>query len=148
MPLNDIFHFVQNTNNIASSGQPQASEFELIAQAKYKHVVNIAMHDSDEAIANEGQIVSSLGMDYYHLPVPFAAPTIEHLQHFIKLMRILQPDKIWVHCALNFRVSAFLYQYLKLDFDLSENQAKSEIFDFWRPDEKWQAIMNLKLEAF
>lgn len=141
MPLSHIFHFVQNTKNIASSGQPEVEEFELIAKASYQHVVNIAMHDSDEAIANEGQIVSSFGMNYYHLPVPFESPTVEQLRHFIKLIRILQPDKIWVHCVLNFRVSAFLYQYLKRDFNLSEEAARSEILDFWHPDKKWQEVM-------
>jgi len=145
MPHSLILHFVQNTKNIASSGQPEKDEFKHIARAGFKHVVNIAMHNSDGALATEGSIVSELGMNYYHLPVLFDNPDKEHLLLFIKLLKILEPDKIWVHCALNFRVSAFLYHYLQLYHGKNQDEARSEIFNFWHPDDKWQAILDLKL---
>ena len=44
-------------------------------------VVNLAMHDADDAIADEGRLVSAAGMSYIHLPVP-EAPTAAHLQRF------------------------------------------------------------------
>ncbi len=146
MDTKEIYNFVQLTDNIATSGQPLENEFALIAQSNHKAVINIAMHNSDDALANEGHIVTALGMSYFHIPVPFDAPTIEHLRLFIKVMDCLKGKKVWAHCAANYRVSAFMYQYLKLLCGISSKEAKSSIFDFWHPNEAWKSIMELSKE--
>lgn len=144
MSINTIYKFIQSTDNIATSGQPLKDEFIFIAKSGHKAVINIAMPDSDDAIENEGHIVTSLGMSYLHLPVPFEAPTVEHLKRFITVMECFRGGKVWAHCAANYRVSAFMYQYLKLLYGVSSKEAKSSIFDIWHPNEVWQGIMNLK----
>jgi len=146
MGTKEIYNYVQLTNKIATSGQPLESEFTLIAQSRYKVVINIAMHNSDDAIANEGHIVTALGMSYFHIPVPFEAPTIEHLKLFFKVMECFKGEKVWVHCAANYRVSVFMYQYLKQLYGFSSKEAKSLIFDFWNPNEVWEGIMGLSKE--
>ena len=104
------------------------------------------MHNSDDAVPNEGSIVTGLGMSYFHIPVPFEAPTVEHIRLFIKLMECLKSQKIWVHCAANFRVSAFMYLYQRHVYGASEKEEKSSIFEFWRPDETWQKFMELNVD--
>jgi len=143
MGIKEIYNFVQLTDNIATSGQPLENEFALIAQSSHKAVINIAMHNSDDAVANEGHIVTALGMSYFHIPVPFDAPTIEHLRLFIKVIECFKDQKVWAHCAANYRVSAFMYQYLKLLYGIPSKEAKSSIFDFWHPNETWTGIMEL-----
>ena len=142
MSIQDIFNYHQATDQIATSGQPLAEEFKDIATNGYQAVVNLAMHDSDDAIADEGSIVASLRMTYFHIPVPFDAPTSEHLRIFINIMECLQGKKVWVHCALNYRVSAFMYHYLRLH-GFSPEEARSPIFEYLRPDEIWQQIRGL-----
>ena len=142
----EIFNYVQFNDRIATSGQPLEDEFSFISEGGYKSVINIAMHNSDDFVPNEGYIVTKLGMSYFHIPVPFEAPTVEQLRLFIKLMECLKNQKVWVHCAANFRVSAFMYMYQKHVYDTTTEEAKSSIFEFWRPDETWENFMKLNTD--
>ena len=141
MSIEDIRNCIQVSENIASSGQPEEDEFRDIATAGYRVVVNLAMPNSDFAIQEEGNIVTALGMSYVHIPVPFEAPTAEHLRQFIKVMQVYSAQKVWVHCALNYRVSAFLYQFQRLANGLPHGEAKKVMIETWKPDEVWQAFM-------
>ncbi len=107
--LTDIYHFEQITPRIGCSGQPTADQFALIAQADYAAVINLALADSDNALPNEGSLVTAQGMSFQHIPVRFDAPTLADLKTFFGVMRALTPRKVWVHCVVNARVSAFLY---------------------------------------
>ena len=69
-----IINEFQITPTICSSGQPTEDQFKRIASLGYDCVVNLAMPDHERSIDREGSIVTSLGMTYVHLPVPFDAP--------------------------------------------------------------------------
>ncbi|WP_373022852.1 hypothetical protein [Sulfuricurvum sp.] len=85
-------------------------------------------------------------MIYIHIPVPFDAPELFHLQSFIKIMETFSDKKIWVHCVKNYRVSAFLYHYLLYSRGLSAIEAQKAMLPEWEPNEIWQRFMNLDLE--
>jgi protein tyrosine phosphatase (PTP) superfamily phosphohydrolase (DUF442 family) len=138
-----IRNFVQLTNDIATSGQPTEEQFSQIAESGHDVVINLALVDSNGAIPNEGSIVASLGMSYVHVPVPFDHPTPEHLRLFFRVMEVFSGKRIWVHCAMNYRVSAFLYHYLRKVRKLGESEARSPIFDIWTPDNVWREFMRL-----
>ena len=143
MSIAKIRNYVQATETIATSGQPLEDQFPLIRQSGYQAVINIAMPDSEGALVNEGHIVTGLGMAYFHIPVPFEAPTVEQLRLFIGVMECLQGKKVWAHCIANYRVSAFMYQYRKTVYGVAPQEAKSSIFELWQPDAVWQQIMDL-----
>ncbi len=142
--LHQIRNYVQLTPTIGTSGQPTIEQFSFIADAGHQAVINLAMPDSDYAIVQEGSIVTTLGMTYLHIPVPFDQPTPQHLQTFIRAMDAFQDSKVWVHCAMNYRVSAFLYHYLQLREGYSAPNARSPIFEQWQPNEIWQAFLSLQ----
>ena len=104
MSIENILNYIQVSDRIASSGQPEAHQFEDIADAGYEVVINLAMPDSKNAIPEEGNIVASLNMTYLQIPVPFNAPDVSHLRDFIKVVRSLSHRRVWVHCAFNYRV--------------------------------------------
>ena len=142
--MNDVeavFNYARISDRIATSGQPDSDEFKIIAAAGFTSIVNLAMHDSDGAIREEGHLVSQSGMSYFHIPVPFDAPTATHVRRFIQLMEILEAEKVWVHCAMNYRVSAFMFLYLSQVKGYTVEMAKSLIFDDWYPDAVWQQFM-------
>ncbi len=143
--MNKILNFHQSTDRIATAGQPGAEQFAEIAAAGYTTVINLAMHDSDNAIPEEGNIVASLGMSYIHMPVPFDAPSAPHVKKFFRLMDALEGEKVFVHCALNARVSAFMYCYLTLKKGSSAAGATSPLLQQWLPqmDTNWRAIVSL-----
>lgn len=138
-----IHNQYQLTANIASSGQPREDQFKVIAEAGYDIVINLAMPDSDHAIANEGSIVTSLGMTYIHIPVPFDAPSEDHYTAFSDVMTAFCEKKVWVHCVVNARVSAFLFRYLQANRGFSAADAQTSVLAAWMPqmDDIWKAFI-------
>ena len=74
-PLDTLINYVQITDDVGTSGQPTAEQIQDIADAGYAAVINLAMPDSDNALPDEGSLVSGAGMRYVHIPVDFANPT-------------------------------------------------------------------------
>ncbi len=138
-----ITNYVQLTEKIATSGQLTEEQFGDIAQHGYRAVINLAMPDSTGAMDNEGAIVTSHGLSYFHIPVPFDAPGKEHLAVFLKLMAALEGERVWVHCAKNYRVSAFMFHHQKWMHGLSTEEARPIIYKDWRPDKVWQAFLSI-----
>ncbi len=143
--MEKLLNYYQITDKVGTSGQPSKEQFADIAQMGYEAVVNLAMHDSDKAIPDEGSIVVGLGMSYFHIPVPFDKPTADHLRTFCGIMSVLAGKKVWVHCAVNARVSAFMFHYLTWVRGVSEREATSPFLRDWRPlmDEAWKSFMAL-----
>ncbi|MFT5580480.1 MAG: protein tyrosine phosphatase (PTP) superfamily phosphohydrolase (DUF442 family) [Paraglaciecola psychrophila] len=133
------------SETIGSSGQPSEAQFSELAESGYQVIINLAMHDSDEAIANEGALVAALAMTYIHMPVPFDAPSDEHFSTFAAMMNALDGKKVWVHCQVNARVSAFLFRYLQRDKNFSAQRATSPLLTAWLPtmDDTWKTFTGL-----
>jgi protein tyrosine phosphatase (PTP) superfamily phosphohydrolase (DUF442 family) len=130
----DILNQYHVTENIASSGQPDEAQIEQIASEGYYAVINLAMPDHKKSLANEGSIVTSLGMTYIHIPVPFEAPNEDHLVTFSGYMDVLETKKVWVHCIVNARVSAFLFRYLQKNRGWSAQKSATPILKHWLPE--------------
>jgi protein tyrosine phosphatase (PTP) superfamily phosphohydrolase (DUF442 family) len=143
--LTEITNFIQLTEDVGTSGQPTAAQFEEIAAHGYAAVINLALPSSDHAIAQEGSIVTSLGMSYLHIPVRFEQPTVDALRIFIGFMQALEGRKVWVHCVVNARVSAFMYLYLKHVKGFEDHAARSPLLERWAPqmDDVWKAFLAL-----
>lgn len=140
MSIQTITNYIRVSDRLSSSGQPDAGGFRCIAAAGFAAVINLAMPDSDKAIPEEGGIVTALGMVYHHIPVPFDEPKISHLTQFFELMDSLQNEKVWVHCVLNYRVSAFLYLYRRWK-GMSEDEARIAVLPDWEPNATWRKFM-------
>jgi protein tyrosine phosphatase (PTP) superfamily phosphohydrolase (DUF442 family) len=136
-------NFVQLAPDIGTSGQPDRSQLVAIKEAGYDAVVNLALSTSDRAIGDEGSVVSGLGMRYVHIPVEFENPTLDDLKLFLAIMRAFEGKNVWVHCAVNARVSAFSYHYLKHVRRQDEANCRSPILDKWEMDGTWRAFMEL-----
>jgi protein tyrosine phosphatase (PTP) superfamily phosphohydrolase (DUF442 family) len=135
------YHYINE--RLASSGQPLVEEIQSIAEDGYEAVINLAMPYSPNVLEDEGFRVISLELDYYHIPVSWEEPTLAHLQRFCALMQMLEGSKVWVHCALNYRASAFLYQYHRLVLGMPEEQAQAVMLPEWEPDEVWRAFLQI-----
>jgi hypothetical protein len=72
--VSSIYHYHPLPENLGSSGQPTAEQFAAIRAEGFDVVINLAMPDSENAIAEEGRMVSENAMTYVHIPVPWDAP--------------------------------------------------------------------------
>jgi protein tyrosine phosphatase (PTP) superfamily phosphohydrolase (DUF442 family) len=87
----------------------------------------LALIDSPSALADELTIASNLGLEYIHLPVIWTEPTLADFQEFMNIMAKYSTQKVFVHCAANKRVSAFLYLYRQLVEGIDELTAYQDL---------------------
>lgn len=137
----DILNYVKVNDWIHTSGQPTAEQFSAIQQTGTKTVINLAMPDHKTAIANEGEIVTSLGMNFLHIPVVWDAPKTEQYQLFQHVMQAHNQQSIWIHCALNWRVSCFMYLYKTGCLGIPKDQAEDDLLSIWEPNEVWRQFI-------
>lgn len=144
--MNKILNYVKINELISTSGQPKIEELELIANEGFEVVINLAMPTTSNALENEDKIVSSLNMSYIHIPVNFENPKISDLKLFLNILQALGANKVWIHCAKNYRVSAFMYVYHKYILHTPFEEIDLSIFDKWQPSLIWQELMKVQLE--
>jgi protein tyrosine phosphatase (PTP) superfamily phosphohydrolase (DUF442 family) len=130
-----IRNYLRINDRIDTSGQPRAGDFPDMAGQGFRSVINLALPGSDNALAEEGSIVTGLGMNYFHIPVVWEAPRVDQFRTFAGIMEGHEHEKIWVHCALNMRVSCFMYLYHTLVRGMPELQARALMNRIWNPDE-------------
>ncbi|WP_198287546.1 protein tyrosine phosphatase family protein [Rivularia sp. PCC 7116] len=139
--MENIYNYLKISDKIATAGQPSVEQFSYIKEAGYQVVVNLALKDSSNALPNEKEIIESQGMQYIHIPVIWENPTEDKLQEFIQVMKTNVDKKIFVHCAANKRVSAFIYLYRRHQEGIDEEIAKKDLHQIWVPNEIWQQFI-------
>ena len=144
--MNKILNFIKINELISTSGQPKIEEFEFIAKEGFEVIINLALNSSSNAIENEDKIVSSLNMSYIHILVDFENPRISDLKLFLNILQALGANKVWIHCAKNYRVSAFMYVYHKYILHTPFEEIDLSIFEKWQPSLVWQELMKVQLE--
>jgi protein tyrosine phosphatase (PTP) superfamily phosphohydrolase (DUF442 family) len=101
-------------------------------------VINLSTNDPRYALPDEAGLVRYLGMQYHYLPVQWDAPTLEDFDRYVELMERLGGEKILVHCAANYRVSAFYALYALARQGWSETEADAFIASIWQSAEQPQ----------
>ena len=144
--MNKILNHIKINELISTSGQLKIEEFELIANEGFEVVINLAVPTTSNSLENEDKIVSNLNMSYIHIPVSFENPKISDLKLFLNILQSLGANKVWVHCAKNYRVSAFIYVYHKYILHTPFEEIDLSIFDIWKPSLIWQELMKVSIE--
>ncbi len=145
--LAEIKNLRRVSTHLATSGQPNLSQLAAIAGEGFEVVINLALHDDPRyALPDEAGAVSGLGMEYMHIPVKFDSPTTGDLHLFFDAMARNRSRKIWVHCAANMRVTAFLGLYWATQDGQPYDQAFELMNSVWRPNEVWSAFISNNLE--
>lgn len=145
--LDEIYAFRSLGPNLGTGGQPKEAQFAEIRAAGFDAVINLALPTSDNAIAHEGSVVTGLGMSYVHIPVDFKAPTSEDFQRFCRVMEAFRNRPVFVHCAANMRVSAFMFLYRVLHQNVPVAEAKRDLNAIWEPDKTWSGFIERELKA-
>ena len=106
-----IYNFRRLSSALTTSGQPDEAQFAALRDAGVETVINLALSNSLRALPDEAATLAALGLRYIHIPVEFTAPTEADFETFAAVMQGLGDTPVHVHCAANYRVSAFLYRY-------------------------------------
>lgn len=146
--LEEIYNFLQISDSIATAGQPTETQFAAIKDAGYCVVVNLALPTSTNALANEQEIVESAGMNYVHIPVLWEDPTLEDFDRFSQTLSENTHQKMFVHCAMNMRVSVFMYLYRRIHDDIDDDKAKQDLQKIWIPEGVWQDFIEKVMQHY
>jgi uncharacterized protein (TIGR01244 family) len=144
--LETIRQFLKISDALATAGQPTAEQFAAIQAAGYQIVVNLALPNSSNALPNESTIVQSCDMQYVHIPVVWENPTIADVEQFFQVMQASAEQPVFVHCAANMRVSAFVYLYRRICLEIDEAIAQEALHQIWIPNDRWQQMMTQVLQ--
>lgn len=148
MAVRDIFNFIGLDDNIALGGQPTAAQLHDARDEGFAVVINLLPATQDNALPGEDAIVAGLGLDYHYIPVSWTDPDIDDVDRFIDAMDAAGDRKVLVHCAANYRVTAFYSLYAMRRLGWSAEQADALIARIWesrpdfRMDGNWKALVD------
>jgi SAM-dependent methyltransferase/protein tyrosine phosphatase (PTP) superfamily phosphohydrolase (DUF442 family) len=143
-----ILNYLAISDAIGTAGQPRPHQFSTIRAAGYEVVVNLAMPDSTAALPNEAELVRAQGMEYVHIPVVWEKPTPSDLEKFFEVMDGHEGKRLFVHCALNMRVSVFMLLYRVIRQGVSLETAQQDLALIWEPDETWERFLHNALNRY
>jgi protein tyrosine phosphatase (PTP) superfamily phosphohydrolase (DUF442 family) len=144
--VEQIVNFLQISDRLATAGQPTIEQYPTISAVGYQVVINLALTDSPNALVDEGSLAQNLGLEYIQIPVVWDNPTLEDFQEFSSAMDAHSESKIFVHCAANKRVSAFVYLY-RVFQGVDKLIVQQDLAKIWTPNEIWQAFTDRTLPS-
>jgi protein tyrosine phosphatase (PTP) superfamily phosphohydrolase (DUF442 family) len=147
VPLEQIRNFLPLSELVGTAGQPAAEQFAAVRAAGFEVVINLAMPNSANALPDERGIVTGLGMDYVHIPVAWEAPSMEEARRFFRAMDAAAGRKVFVHCAMNMCVSAFMYLYRTVREGVDPDVAAVDLQRLWTPNPTWQHFLDTAAAA-
>ena len=133
--LRSIKNFLEVSDDLGTAGQPTAEQLADVVEAGYEVVINI---DAATAVPNEDELVTSKGLHFIHIPVIWTAPKQSDLDLFFDVMDMLKGKRIFLHCAANARVSAFVYLYRMSRLGMDPAEAKKKLDLLWEPKGVWK----------
>ena len=141
--LSKVFNYHNIDNLFATSGQPNAYQLKLIAENGYDAVINLAPNSVFEgSVINEAEILTANKVKYIHIPVNFNKPKNEDFLKFVNCVEENKDKKIWIHCAANMRVSAFVYKYRRDILKLEDSEIIEDMNLIWSPNNVWGSFLN------
>jgi hypothetical protein len=76
--------------------------------------------------------------------VKFDAPQREDFERFTRMMEACAGQRVFVHCAANKRVSAFVFLH-RLRQGVNRAMAQRDLERIWEPDGVWLNFVNQQL---
>ena len=139
--VESIYNYHRLPFGLRTSGQPLESQFRSIKDSGIEAVLNLAPASAENALANESDVVTKNNLKYIHLPVNFKAPTDDDFRKFVEVINKFGVDSLWVHCAANMRVSAFVYRYRIEKLGHSKAVAEKDLSKIWEPFGVWKGFI-------
>lgn len=136
--MESIKNFLTIAADLHCGGQPSEQQLGVLKERGVHVVVNLGLHDTDYALANERTAVESLGMRYVHIPVDFKAPSNRAFKQFCVTLDASRGSRVFVHCALNYRGTSFVALYAQRSLGWRIERADAVRTRFWTPDETWE----------
>jgi len=140
-----ITNFIRIDETTSTGGMPTKEQLEAAAAEGCEVVINLATYRIEHSLNNEAEVVKALGMDYHSIPVAWDNPTEDNLLDFERLIKSLAGRKVLIHCAANYRVTAFYALYALKNLGWTQADAAKFRAQIWRPGDSlvWEAFIQM-----
>lgn len=132
MSSQDIYNYRKVDERFITGGQPTEEQLRSVAAEGVTTVINLATINPRYSLPDEAGLVQSLGMTYHHIPVEWENPKPSDFAAFESVMNQLGEGKTLIHCAANFRVTAFYALYALKNLGWTEEQADTFRASVWQ----------------
>ncbi|MEM7360646.1 MAG: protein tyrosine phosphatase family protein [Pseudomonadota bacterium] len=140
--ISGVYNYLPISEQITTSGQPTEAQLLAIRDAGYATVINLAPANVENALPDEAASLATIDLPYIHIPVNFKAPSEANFSRFIEAMQGMEGQKVWVHCAANMRVSAFMYRYRCEVLGEEPSIAQRSLNKIWEPIGVWRQFVD------
>jgi protein tyrosine phosphatase (PTP) superfamily phosphohydrolase (DUF442 family) len=132
MSTEEIHNYRRINDQVITGGQPTEEQLKAAADEGFRAVINLAPINPRYSLDDEPGLVRSLGMAYRHIPIDWDSPTPSDFAAFEQVMNELPAEKTLIHCAANFRVTAFYSLYALKHLGWSSDQADELRASIWQ----------------
>ncbi|HET8730942.1 MAG TPA: protein tyrosine phosphatase family protein [Moraxellaceae bacterium] len=130
---------------LCTSAQPSAEQLSALGETGVRHVINLALPTSDNAVADEGARLAGQGITYVNIPVVWESPASAQFLLFAQVLWAMRDEPVLVHCACNMRASAFVFLYRVVHEGVDLADAAVALHAVWRPEGVWRDFISLQL---
>lgn len=149
--LLQILNYVYVHEHLVTSGQPTAEQLVWIKEAGFSTVINLALTDASNHLPLEDRLCLELGLDYIQIPLLWDQPSSSAgLLTLDMIAHLVQEQKVWLHCAKNWRVASLMYLYRQFYMGMDLAEADAYLEQIWQPDDTWTGFIHalrLQLQA-
>lgn len=144
MSIDQAYNFKKIDNLVSTAGVLTEEQLKHLKSEGYDAVINLLPAESEYAIKNEPLILKDQGILYEYIPVDFSAPTKEDFLKFESKLKELAGKKVMLHCAANYRVSAFYAIFARYNLGWAESKAMEHISSIWKLSDYpvWEVFVN------
>lgn len=101
--------------DVATAGQPEREDFEHLAGAGYKTIIDLRTPEEPRGLDEPEVVRRAGGMEYVNIPVGHEDVDDATFERFREIMTDPERRPVLVHCTSANRVGALLIPYLILD---------------------------------
>jgi len=149
MSVEQAYNYRRVSDTIHTAGVVSEEQLRALQQEGFTAVINLLPADSKYAVDAERDIVQRQGLAYRQIPVDFSAPRASDYRTFETAMRELAGATLLIHCAANYRASAFYAIYAHRNLGWSAARAQAFIRELWNPREHppWDSFVDELTQA-
>lgn len=139
--LAEIHNWAVVSDRLVTGGQPTETQVQVLARHGFQVIINLGLLDPRYCLPDERGLAKRLNMQYYQIPVDFESPNEEDLTRFFELLLTHLGDKVFVHCAANYRVSSFVSLYALKYLNWRLDEATDFLSSVWQPNPVWRRFI-------
>ena len=132
MNIDKAYNFKRIDELTSCSGTLANVSLQSLSDTNYDVVINLLPNDSEHAREEEKEDLKKSGIRYIHIPVIWDAPKHSDFEAFKSAMDSVEGKKIHIHCAANYRASAFYALYAYKNQGWSITKLNNFIASIWQ----------------